>query len=75
VLSIASLSSFATNWLVPGLGAFQIAHPETAVKLDVLQELVEFARAEVDVGIRTGGGAIGRASSRTGSSAWSSRRC
>ena len=56
VLSIATLSSFATNWLVPRLGAFQLAHPDIAVKLDVSQELVDFTRAEVDVGIRTGSG-------------------
>ena len=35
VLSVTALNTFATNWLVPRLGAFQLAHPGIAVKLDV----------------------------------------
>jgi len=56
ILSITTLQTFASNWLVPRLGAFQLAHPAIAVKLDVSVEIVNFARAEFDVGIRTGGG-------------------
>jgi LysR family glycine cleavage system transcriptional activator len=56
VLSITTLASFATSWLVPRLGAFQLAHPDIAVKLDVSGGLVDFAREEMDVGIRTGHG-------------------
>jgi LysR family transcriptional regulator, glycine cleavage system transcriptional activator len=56
VLSVTALHTFATNWLVPRLGAFQLAHPGIAVKLDVSQELFDFSREDVDVGIRSGSG-------------------
>jgi len=54
VLSITSVHTFATNWLVPRLGAFQLAHPDIAVRLDVSSRSVDFAREEFDVGIRGG---------------------
>jgi LysR family glycine cleavage system transcriptional activator len=56
ILTITALGTFATNWLVPRLGAFQLAHPKLAVKLDGSNELVDFSRVEVDVGIRSGHG-------------------
>jgi LysR family transcriptional regulator, glycine cleavage system transcriptional activator len=56
ILTITALGTFATNWLVPRLGAFQLAHPKLAVKLDASNELVDFSRVEVDVGIRSGHG-------------------
>lgn len=56
ILCITALSTFATNWLVPRLGAFQLAHPDIAVRLDVASELIDFSRAEVDVGVRSGHG-------------------
>ena len=56
VLTITALHTFASNWLAPRLGAFQLAHPNLAVRLDVSTRLVDFAREEVDVGIRGGQG-------------------
>lgn len=56
VLSLSVLNAFAANWLVPRLGAFQLANPRIAVRLDVSSEVVDFAREEIDVGIRTGPG-------------------
>jgi len=56
ILSLTVLNAFATNWLVPRLGAFQLAHPAIAVKLDVSSHMVDFAAEEFDVGIRTGHG-------------------
>src|SRR5262245_53274530 len=56
VLSITAITSFATNWLVPRLGAFQLAHPSIAVRLETDHRLVDFAREEFDIGIRTGRG-------------------
>jgi LysR family glycine cleavage system transcriptional activator len=56
VLAISALATFATNWLVPRIGAFQLAHPKLAVKLEASNALVDFTRAEVDVGIRSGNG-------------------
>jgi LysR family glycine cleavage system transcriptional activator len=56
VLSVTAIMSFATNWLVPRLGTFQLAHPSIAVRLETSQRLVDFSREEVDVGIRSGKG-------------------
>lgn len=56
ILRITCLVTFATNWLVPRLGAFQLKHPGIAVSLDASNQLVDFARADVDVGIRAGHG-------------------
>jgi LysR family glycine cleavage system transcriptional activator len=54
VLSITVLQTFATQWLAPRLGAFQVDHPEIAVRLDSSQRLVDLTRDAFDVGIRGG---------------------
>jgi LysR family transcriptional regulator, glycine cleavage system transcriptional activator len=56
VLSITAINTFATNWLVPRLGAFQVAHPNIAVKIDTAPRTVDFTREEFDIGLRTGRG-------------------
>ena len=56
VLAITAVNTFATKWLVPRLGGFHVEHPGIAVKLDVTSHLADFAREEVDVGIRQGRG-------------------
>jgi LysR family glycine cleavage system transcriptional activator len=56
VLNITALETFTTNWLVPRLGSFQVAHPEIAVRLDASGRIVDFTREEFDVGIRSGDG-------------------
>jgi LysR family transcriptional regulator, glycine cleavage system transcriptional activator len=56
VLSITAILTFATNWLVPRLGAFQLAHPDIAVRLETTHRLVDFAREDFDLGIRSGHG-------------------
>jgi LysR family transcriptional regulator, glycine cleavage system transcriptional activator len=56
VLTVSAVNTFASNWLVPRLGAFQLAHPGIAVRLDVSGHLVDFARQEMDIGIRCGDG-------------------
>src|SRR5690349_21226798 len=48
VLVISVVNTFASNWLAPRLGGFQITHPAIAVRLDVTGRLVDFAREEVD---------------------------
>src|SRR5438477_1986400 len=40
-LVITTLHTFATNWLAPRIGGFQMAHPEIAVRLDVSSRLVD----------------------------------
>jgi LysR family glycine cleavage system transcriptional activator len=56
VLSLTAVSTFCTNWLVPRLGTFQMAHPDIAVRLDMSTRWVDFAREEFDLGIRSGRG-------------------
>lgn len=56
VLTISSTHVFASNWLAPRLGGFQLAHPALAVRLKVGNRLTDFAREEVDAAIRSGDG-------------------
>jgi len=56
VLSVTSVHTFATNWLVPRLGTFQLAHPDIAVRLDVSSRTLDLTREEFDIGIRGGQG-------------------
>jgi LysR family glycine cleavage system transcriptional activator len=55
-LTISAAPAFAAGWLMPRLNAFQLEHPEIEVRLNAAVELVDFARSDVDVGIRTGKG-------------------
>lgn len=55
-LAITALPTIAATWLVPRLGAFQLAHPRLAVRLDTAVQLVDLSRGEFDVGIRIGAG-------------------
>jgi LysR family glycine cleavage system transcriptional activator len=55
-LSITALPTIGANWLVPRLGAFQLANPELAVRLDTGVPLVDLAQGEFDIGIRNGRG-------------------
>lgn len=55
-LTISVLPSFAARWLVPRLGRFIAAHPEIDVRVAPSADLVNFAREDVDVGIRYGRG-------------------
>ena len=56
VLSITTLSTFASNWLIPRLGRFQQLFPNIAVQISVAQQLVELGQGEFDLGIRSGNG-------------------
>jgi LysR family glycine cleavage system transcriptional activator len=56
VLTISAVHAFASNWLAPRLGRFPLAHPTIAVRLIVSHHYTDFAREEVDVGIRSGQG-------------------
>ncbi len=57
VLAITTLQSLATLWLAPRLGAFQLANPKIAVRLDTTGRMVDLTRESLDVAIRTGSGA------------------
>lgn len=56
MLTVSSPVSFTANWLAPRLGAFQAARPSLAVRLESSNQLVDFARDEVDCAIRIGTG-------------------
>jgi LysR family glycine cleavage system transcriptional activator len=56
VLAATVVHTFATNWLVPRLGAFQQRHPEISVRIDLSGRNVDFTREEFDIGIRGGRG-------------------
>lgn len=56
VLTISAVHAFASNWLAPRLGSFQLAQPGLAVRLSVSNRFTDFAREEVDAGLRTGKG-------------------
>lgn len=56
LLCITTVLTFASNWLAQHLGAFQLAHPALAVRLDTSSRLTDFAREDVDLAIRSGAG-------------------
>ena len=56
VLSITTLTTLATQWLAPRLGAFQVANPGLAVRLDTSPTIIDLARSSFDVALRSGDG-------------------
>lgn len=56
VLSITTLQTLATQWLAPRLGAFQLAHPRLAVRLETSVRLADLTRENLDVAVRGGHG-------------------
>jgi LysR family glycine cleavage system transcriptional activator len=54
MLSITSVPTFASHWLVQNLGHFQLKHPDLAVRLESAPRVVDFATEEFDLGIRGG---------------------
>ncbi|WP_343716988.1 transcriptional regulator GcvA [Inquilinus sp.] len=56
LLSVTTVLTMASNWLVPRLGRFQAAHPKVTVRVDTGQANVDFTRGDYDLGIRYGRG-------------------
>ena len=56
VLSITTVQSLGGQWLAPRLGAFQIAHPKIAVRLDASSRVVDLLRENIDLALRAGRG-------------------
>ena len=56
VLAITALPSFSARWLVPRLGQFAQAHPQTDLRILSTERALDFSREPVDVGIRFGYG-------------------
>ena len=55
-LTVSTLPSFAAKWLVPRMSRFQDRHPEIELRIAAAERLVDFARDNVDVAVRFGGG-------------------
>src|SRR6266702_2729049 len=55
-LTVSSMTTVVIGWLLPLLPRFQAAHPEIDVRLMTSQRMVDFAREDIDVAIRFGGG-------------------
>jgi LysR family glycine cleavage system transcriptional activator len=56
LLTITTTHTFANTWLAWRLGAFQIAHPELAVRMTTSNELIDLRSGVADVAIRAGRG-------------------
>jgi LysR family glycine cleavage system transcriptional activator len=56
LLTITTTHTFANAWLAWRLGAFQIDHPELAVRMTTRDELIDLRSGEADVAIRAGRG-------------------
>lgn len=56
VLGISTAQTFASAWLAPRLGTFQVGRPDLAVRLSTDHRLVDFASQDVDVAVRIGRG-------------------
>lgn len=56
LISISTTQTFANAWLVWRIGAFQMAHPDMAVRLDTSEQLIDFAKGDIDLAIRAGAG-------------------
>lgn len=57
ILTITAGSAFAASWLVPRLGRFSALHPHYQLRFVATSKLIDFARSDIDLGIRLGTGA------------------
>lgn len=56
ILHITALPTFCNNWLVPRIGAFQLEHPDLAVRIDTSDEMKDIKAGQADIGLRSGYG-------------------
>ncbi len=56
VLALTTMQSLASHWLAARLGAFQLAHPRIAVRLDTTSAMRDLTRGEADLALRAGNG-------------------
>lgn len=56
LLTVTTTATFANTWLAWCLGAFQMEHPELAVRLATSNELADLRAGDADVAIRAGPG-------------------
>lgn len=56
VITVSTIPSLASNWLIPRLGSFRKRHPDLDVRVSVSMRRTDFAREDVDLAIRFGRG-------------------
>ncbi|MBB3060322.1 transcriptional regulator GcvA [Microbulbifer rhizosphaerae] len=56
VLTVTVSPAFAAKWLLPRLDSFQVAWPDTDVRLDTSLKPVDFVAQGIDIGVRYGVG-------------------
>src|SRR3954453_15067449 len=56
LLTVATTHTLANTWLAWRLGAFQMEHPDLAVRLATSNEVCDLRGGDADVAIRAGGG-------------------
>ena len=56
LLTVTTTHTFANTWLAWRVGAFQMEHPDLAVRMTTSNELVDLRSGEADVSIRAGRG-------------------
>jgi len=55
-LALTTTGSFATQWLMPRIGAFQSAHPNIAVRVEATSRRADLLREAFDAAVRPGSG-------------------
>jgi LysR family glycine cleavage system transcriptional activator len=56
LLTVTTTHTFANTWLAWRLGAFQMEHPDLAVRMTTSNELVDLRSGDADVAVRAGRG-------------------
>jgi LysR family glycine cleavage system transcriptional activator len=56
VLTVAVSPAFAAKWLLPRIDRFQVAFPDTDLRLDTNLKPVDFVAQRIDIGVRYGAG-------------------
>jgi len=56
LLTVTTTHTFANTWLAWVLGAFQMEHPDLAVRLSTSNDLVDLRSGDADIAIRAGRG-------------------
>ncbi|HVM23714.1 MAG TPA: LysR substrate-binding domain-containing protein [Sphingomicrobium sp.] len=56
LLTVTTTHTFANTWLAWRVGAFQMEHPDLAVRLTTSNELVDLRSGDADLAIRAGSG-------------------
>jgi len=56
LLTVTTTHTFANTWLAWVLGAFQMEHPDLAVRLSTSNELIDLRSGDTDIAIRAGRG-------------------